>query len=253
MPIVKKNAIINGTPYLHDVGVNAGKSLGNVAKLTYAVNLDKKVSPNFQGGGGNDDVFYQFKDGTVSLEVKHLSIDLFLLALGGISAAVAAGAVADEPHTVVELDSLIAIDHLQDMSIPLTVKDSTGVTTYDEGTHYLRKRGGIIPLSNDGVAILNGIDVGDTVKIGYTKHKHQRVQALINTITEKGLLFDGINERTNAPWMGRWHRIGWGPTKSLEFISQDFMSFVLEGEILKYEGITDPTKSQFLELLVGDL
>lgn len=252
--IEKRSAIINGTPWIHALGVNAGTSLGNLGKLTYNCNIEKLTVANLEGGGGNADVYYRFKDGQISLECKQLSIDLFLLAFGGIAQSVAAGAVADEAHTVVALDKLIMIDHLQDMSVALTVESSDGVTTYTEGTHYIRKRGGIIPLADAaGAALVGGIKAGDTLNISYTKHKHQRVQALMNTITERGLYFDGRNERTGAPWAARFHRLGFSPSKTFEFIGDQFMSFTLEGEMLAWDGITDPTKSPFLEMLVGDL
>lgn len=244
---IKKTAIINGTPYIRAVGVNAGEALGNVGKLTVTANFDKKTVANFEGGGGNNDAFSMFKDGSVSLECRQVSIALLEIALGGPSAAVAAGAVPDETHTVVSLDRLIMLDHMQDMSVALTVTSNDGATTYVEGTDYLRKRAGVIPLSE------GGITAASVLKFAYTKHKHQRVQALINTVTEKGLLFDGRNERSGAPWLGNFHRVAFGPTKTLEFIGDDFLNWSIEGEILAYDGITDPAKSQFYELLVGDL
>lgn len=245
----KRTAIVNGTPWLFPVGVNSGESLGNVSKMTVEANYDKKTLPNYQGGGGNDDVFYKFKDGSIKLECRHLSVSLLLMALGGEAEAVAAGAVADEPHVVHQLGNLIALDSMQDMAEPMTVTNAAGDVTYDVGVHYLRKRAGIVPL-----AVANGgIALNAEIKVSYTKHKHQRVQALINSVTEKGLLFDGANERTGSPWCGRFHRVGWQPTKTLEFIGDDFLNWSLEGEILAWDGITDPAKSPFYELLVGDL
>lgn len=247
MALVKKTAIINGTPYLGDVGVNASEPLGNSTKLSVALNYDKKTIANMEGGGGNNDSFSRFKDGTISLEARQVSVAMLLIALGGTSESVASGAVAAESHTVVALDKLIQLDHMQDMAIPLIVTDATATTTFVEGTDYIRKRAGLIPLTTGDIV------AADVLKCGYTKHKHQRVQALINTVTEKGLLFDGINERTGAPWLGKFHRVAWAPTKSLEFIGEDFLNWTIEGEILAYDGITDPAKSQFYELLVGDL
>lgn len=243
-----KTAIIKGTPYISDVGVNAGKPLGNTSKLTYAQTTDTKDLPDFQNpGGGLDDTMDRIKEATVTLSCRHVSIAVLTLALGGTAAAVAAGAVAAEPHTVVELDSLISLDHLQDMSIPLTVKDEAGLVTYVEGTDYLRKRGGIIPITGGNIAAAN------VVKIGYTKAKHQRIQALVSLIQEKRMHFDGINERSNKPWAAIFHRIKFGPAKNIELIGDDFMSFDIEGKLLKDESVTDPAKSQYMELLVGDL
>lgn len=246
MPI-KKTAILNGTPSISAVGVNAYESLGNVGKLTVTANFEEKSVPNYEGGGGDNDAFSKFKDGSVSLDCRQVSIALFEIALGGTPDAVAAGAVAAELHTVVELDKLIMLDHMQDMDIPLTVESNVGATVYVEGVDFIRKRAGIIPLSEGDIL------AAEVLKVGYTKHKHQRIQALINTVTEKGLLFDGRNERSGAPWLGKFHRIAFGPTKTLEFIGDDFLNWTIEGKILAYDGITDPAKSQFYEVLVGDL
>lgn len=243
-----KSAILAGTPYISAVGVNAGESLGNTSKMTLAITTEKKEIANFQGGGGNDDSFEKFKSGTLSLSCRHVTLATLTKALGATAAAVAAGAIVDEAHTVVALDTLIALDHLQDMSIALTVENDAGTTTYTEGTHYIRKRAGIIPIAASG-----GMTAADTIKISYSKSKHARFQGLVNLIQESRLLFDGINERSNQPWMAVFHRVKWSPAKSFEFIGEDFASFDIEGEILAYEGITTPGKSQFYELLVGDL
>lgn len=241
-----KTAILSGTPYISPVGVNAGESLGNTSKLTVAITTEKKELPNYQGGGGNDDSFEKFQSGTVTLACRHVSLAMLTKALGASAEAVAAGAVADEAHTVVALDRLIALDHLQDMAETLTV--TAGATTYTEGTHYLRVRAGIIPLTAVG-----GMAADADIEISYTKAKHTRFQALVNLIQENRLLFDGINERSNKSWMGIFHRVKWGPAKSLELIGEDFASFDIEGEILAYDGITTAGKSRFYELLVGDL
>ena len=90
------------------VGVNAGESLGNTSKMTLAITTEKKEVANYQGGGGNDDAFEKFKSGTLSLSCRHVTLATLTKALGATAAAVAAGAVADEVHTVVALDTLIA-------------------------------------------------------------------------------------------------------------------------------------------------
>lgn len=247
MATVKKTAIINGTPYVSPVGVNAGESLGNTSKLSVAIAVDKKELPNYQGGGGNDDAFERFKSGTISLSARHVSISVLEMALGGTATAVAAGAVADEEHEVIEVGKLLSLDHMQDMSASLTVTPSAGGAALEEGVDYIRKRAGIIPIEGGGIA------AGTELSFAYTKHKHQRIQALLSTVTERGLLFDGINERTNKPWVARFHRVSFGVAKSLEFIGEDFASFEVEGEILAADHVTETGKSRFYEVLVGDL
>lgn len=244
-----KSAILAGTPYLMPVGVNSGDAFGNVGKLSLAISTEKKELPNYQGGGGNDDSFERFKSGTVTLTARHVSLAVLTTALGATATAVASALVTDEPQVVVNTDQLIATKFMQDMSAAMTVKNQAGTTTYVEGTHYLRKRAGIVPIG--GAA--GGIVKDDNIKITYTKHKHTIFQGLVNLIQETGLLFDGINERSGNPWRGKFHRVKWGPAKSLDFIGDDFASFEIEGEILAYDGITGAGLSPFFTVEVGDL
>lgn len=242
-----KTAILNGTAYITPLGINSGESLGNSSKLTYTIETEKKELPNYQGGGGNDDVFEKFKTGRVSLECRHVSLSVLKLALGATATSVASGAVADEPQTVVALDRLIVLDHMQDLSQTLTVTPAAGGTPFVEGTDYIRKRAGIFPITGGGIA------VDDDLEISYTKHKHVIFQALINLITETGLVFDGENQRSGNPWLGKWHRVGWGATKTIDFIGEDFANFSIEGEVLSADFITGVGLSKFVELKVGDL
>lgn len=243
-----KSAIIKGTPYLSAVGVNAGESLGNTSKLTYTVTTEEKELPDFQNpGGGLDDAFDRFKSATVALSCRHVSVKTLELALGGTATAVLAGAVVDEVHNVVGLDKLIMLDNLPDLAVAPIVKAGTGSTVYVKDIDYTVKRVGIIPLSTG--AIVAAADL----KISYTKIKAQRVQALVNMIQENRLVFDGINERSNAPWAAVMHRVKFGPAKSVELIGDDFISFDIEGKLLAYDAITAVGKSQYMEMLVGSL
>lgn len=243
-----KSAIIKGTAYLSAVGVNAGESLGNSSKLTYAVTTEEKELADYQNpGGGLDDAFDRFKSATVSLSCRHVSIKTLELALGGTATAVAAGAIGDEVHNVVALDKLIMLDNLPDLSIPVVVKAGTGSTVYVKDVDYAVKRVGIIPLPDGD--IVSGADI----KVSYTKIKAQRVQALVNMIQENRLVFDGINERSNATWAAIMHRVKFGPAKNIELIGDDFISFDIEGKLLAYDAITAVGKSQYMEMLVGSL
>jgi len=247
MDAVGKTAIINGTPYLSPVGVNAYESLGNTTKLSLAITVDKKELPNMQGGGGNDDAFEKFKSGILSMSCRHVSIAVLEMALGGKAAAVAAGAVAAEPHTVVALDKLLLLDSMQDMSQELTVTPAAGGDAYEEGVDYIRKRTGIIPVTGGTIA------TEADLLFAYTKAAHQRIQNLLSTITERSFMFDGINERSNSPWCHRFHRVAWGIAKGFELIGEDFVSFDIEGEVLRADHITDPAMSPFYESLVGGI
>lgn len=243
---VKKSALIAGTPYFMPVGVNAGTDLGNTTKLTATHEFEKVTVPNMQGGGGNSDAFERLSAVKLAMSCRQISLTVLEAAFGGTSVAVAAAAVPQEPHDVVELGALIALDDMQDMSASLSVLPAAGGTPYVEGEDYLRVRAGLIPISGGGIA------AGSTLHCAYQKAPHRRVQALMRAVTEMGLLFDGVNERTGKPWCYKYHRVAWGVARNIEIIGEQFVSFDLEGEALAWSGVTDPAKSKFYEVLIGD-
>lgn len=232
--------ILKGTPYFNQV------ALGNTSKISYSVETETKELPDSENpGGGLDDSFERVKAAKLSFSFRRISIAMLELAFGATASTVASAAVASENHTVAALDKLIVFDHLQDMSIPLTVKK--GVTVFVEGTDYIRKRVGIIPLT--GGAIL----AADVLDVGYTKAKHVVIQGLLNLTQEGPVLLDCINERNNAPFVGAFHRVKMGVAKNVEFIGDDFVSFDIEGTVLKDSTITAAGKSQYYEIKVGAL
>lgn len=241
-----KTAIIAGTPHFAPVGVNSFTDLGNTSKITVAHEVEKVTIPNYQGGGGNDDAFERLTAVKVTLSARRVSIPLLEIALGGTASAVVAGAVADEPHTVVALGTMIALDHMQDMDATLTVEPAVSGAAFVEGVDYIRKRAGFVPIVGGGIA------ADDELVVSYTKAKHLRIQAMLSTSAERAFLFDGINERTGKPWASRYHRVAWGVAKSVELIGTEFASFDIEGEVLAWDGITAVGKSKFYEMLVGD-
>jgi hypothetical protein len=241
MAEIKKTAIINGTPYI------GGLDIGNTSSLSVGQTYEEKSLPNYQGGGGNDDSFKRLTAVTITLAARNVSVATLEAALGGTATAEAAAPVADEEHTVVAPGQLVSFVSLQDLSQTLTVTDSAGATTYVEGTDYTRKRGGIIVLAG------GAIDADDVIKVSYTRHKGQRIQALLRTANESNLEFDGINERTNKPWFARFFRVNWAPADTLELIGDDFATFTITGEVLRDETRVGVGESQFFELLVGDL
>ncbi|HMX15556.1 MAG TPA: hypothetical protein PKD29_01820 [Rhodocyclaceae bacterium] len=243
-----KTAIYKGTPYLSPVGVRAGEALGNTSQMTLSVTTEKKEVADFQNpGGGLDDSFERFKSATVAFKFRHVSATVLALALGGTATAVVAAAVANEAHTVVTLDRLIDFNHLPDPAIAPVVTNVAGTTTYVAGTDYVVKRSGIVVLST------GAITAASTIHVDYTKLKAQRIQALVNLIQEGRVLFDGVNERSNQPFVAVLHRVKFGPAKSLEFIGDDFLSFDVEGELLVDDSVTGVGLSQYMEVLVGGI
>lgn len=246
--MLKKTVILAGTPYFSPVGINAFKDMGNTTKATITHNIKDILVENGQGSGGNDDKFSRVESIKIALDCRRVSVELLEIGFGGPAAVIAAGAIAAEKHTVKALDALIMLDHMQDMSIPLVVTPDGGGDPYEPGVDYIRKRAGIEVLETGAIV------VDDVLSFSYSKAKHLRIQAMLNTATERAFMFDGINEKGGAPWTEKFHRVAWSPAKSFELVGGDqFANFQLEGDVLAWDGITDPAKSKLYELIVGEL
>lgn len=234
--------ILKGTPYFQNV------ALGLSSKISYSVETEEKDLPDSENpGGGLADSFERISSIKLAFSFRKVSVKSLELAFGGTSTAVPSAAVTDEEHTVAALDQLIALDNPQDMSVALVVKNEAGTTTYIEGTDYIRKRVGIIPLT-DGA-----ITAAAVLSFSYTKAVHVVVQGLLNLTREGPVLLDCINERNNAIFVGAFHRVKMGVAKNVEWIGDDYVSFDVEGKCLKDETITDPAKSPYYEIKVGAL
>jgi hypothetical protein len=239
MATSKRTAIINGTPFI------GGIDIGNTSQLQVAHTYEEKTLANYQGGGGNDDSFKRLTGVKITLAARNVSVATLEAALGGTATAETAGSVASETHVAGAPGTFISLDHLQDLTATLTVK--VGSTTLVEGTDYIRRRGGI-------VTVVGGdIDEDDEVDIAYTKLSGQRIQALLYTALDNGLVFDGINERTGKPWKANFYRVSWAPADNFDFIGDDFATFTITGEVLRDEARVGAGMSQFYDLLVGDL
>jgi hypothetical protein len=246
MPNHNPAAIFKGTPYLSPYGVNALESLGNTSKLSYSVDLDEKELPDFETpGGGVDTKLVRVKAAKVNLSLRKVKISNLALAFGGDAAAFTGGAVAAEAHTAGAASCLVVLDFPQDMTKELTVTPEAGGPAYEEGVDYQRVRAGIIPLEG------GAIDVDDAVKVAYTKLAGHKIEGLINLNRDFHLLFDGINEVDDAPFLGEFYKVKFGPAKGVEFIGDDFVSLDLEGTVQKDETKIGTGVSKYMNLRTG--
>lgn len=218
---------------------------GNSAKCSYSQELEQKTVPDYENpGGGNAEAFTRIKSAKISLELKKVSAKNVAVALGGNLSVIAAGAVAAEPHTVHQ-GCLVVLDKLQDLDATLTVTPAAGGDPYVEGVDYIRKRAGFIPLA-DG-------DIADAaaVKAAYTSLAGNKIEALVDLTREHRIFLDGIDEVSGDPVAPDFYRVKFSPAKSLEWIGDDFVSLVIEGELLKDETKTGVGASQYTNVKVG--
>lgn len=239
-------AIFKGTPYLSPYGMNALESLGNTSKLSYSVDLDEKELPDYENpGGGVDTKLVRVKEAKVSLALRKVPVKNLSMALGGEATAFAGGAVPDEEHAAPDLGMLVVFDFPQDMAKPLVVTPDGGGQPLVEGSDYRRVRAGIIPL------VGGAIEKGDVLNFSYAKLAGHSIEGLVNLNKDYYLLFDGINEVDDSPFLGMFYKVKFGPAKNVEFIGEDFVSLDLEGTVQKDDMKTGTGLSKYMSLRVG--
>ena len=224
-------------------GGGALVSVGNCSRLELSIDEEKKELLDFtSAGGGKANVVSRITGVTVGMTLHDISGDNLAKALRGTSTAVASASVVDESHTAY-IGGLVAFNSLPDPSQPVVVTDSSGATTYTEGTDYVRTRTGIEILSG------GSITDGQTILVDYTKAAASVVEALVNAGAEFVLVFDGLNEAQSGKAVSvRVHRLKFSPAQGLGFIGDEFAGLEISGEALKDESITTPGLSQYVQI-----
>lgn len=236
--------ILKGTPYIGLFGAaNPLLPAGNTSKCSFSIETETKELPDFQNpGGGIDDNFDRLKSSKVALSFRHMKKHVLELVTGGVATTQAAGAVTAEAHNDIALGGLIVFAKAQNLALTCTVKK--GATTYVEGTDYTRVRAGIIPLASGTMV------AGDDITVDYTGLAAESIEGQIELTREYHVVFDGINERTGNAMLADWFRVKFGPAKNIEFIGDDYISFDVEGTLLKDESKTGTGISQYYKLRV---
>jgi hypothetical protein len=238
--------IIRGTAYLGK-GSGALLAAGNASKCSYSIETEDKELPDYQNpGGGLDDSFTRLKSSRIAFSFRHLKKHILELVTGGTSTAETVTTVTDEAHNDVVLGGLIATAKAMDTSVAPVVK--VGAATKAAGTDYTVVRAGIILPATGGTIL-----AGDDVLISYTSIAAGEIQGMLSVADDYHVIFDGINERTNLPILADWFRVQFGPAKNIEFIGDDYVSFDVEGKLLKDETKTGTGVSQYYTLRIGGL
>jgi len=221
-----------------------GRFMGNVSKFTYGGEEEKVELPDFTSvGGGNYDSVSRIKAMKIAIDVNDFSAENVSMGLFGTVAAVAAGAIIDEPITArAQLDRLVPTAFMVDTTVAPVVTHSTGTPTYTPNVDYTVSAAGITPLST------GSISADEALLIDYTKRALNVIHALTSSAQEFELVFEGLNEAgTQQPTNIRAYKVKFGPSEN-EAVGSDFGVITLEGEALKDLTKTDVGVSQFLDI-----
>jgi hypothetical protein len=262
--------ILNGTPYI------GGEDIGNTSKLSVSCAFTELSLRNYRGGGGNDACMKRLDSISLALDARNVSLKVLEAALGGVATMESRGAlIPGESHPVSPecLGRLIPTRRLQDMGATLAVTHSESgelvpLDANGEGD-FRRAHRAIIRayMSFHHTALFNpkktAFANARRWKGGHSKAaewqncprhlaRATRIQAMLRQGFESDLFFDGQNEVTGGKWIGRFYRVHWSPTESVDLIGEDFAAFSISGEVLADETRNGTTESRFYELAIGE-
>ena len=217
--------------------------IGEVSELEISVDTNKKELPSSsQTGGGLADSVARISGVTMTMNVNSLSPENIAIALRGDASLIASATVTDEAHTAYP-GALVKFNKVPDLSETITVTGDGGTPTYIADTDYT--------LSPAGIRILAGgsISASTDIEVSYVSKAHNAVEMLTNSGDEYRLVFEGLNEASSDdPVLVTMHRCKFEPTSGLGFISDDFGSLSLAGDVLKDPAITAAGLSKFAKV-----
>lgn len=236
------------TIYVKEKGqiLTGAVSLGNCSQLDLAFNENKLEQKDYQGAGGATiNTVANVESVVATVTALSLHPENVKLALRGLLAKNAAGAVTDEP-AVAFPDGYIKFKFPYDKSVAPTVTDQSGGTTYVEGRDYELKNAGILILSGTGATITSP---NTAIKLSYTKADSTTVEALMEATKDYEVFFDGLNEAESGKAVAiEMYKVKFNYTQALALISDDFGSLPMTFDILKDDSITSASKSKFLSI-----
>ncbi|OQW92827.1 MAG: hypothetical protein BWK78_00425 [Thiotrichaceae bacterium IS1] len=161
---------------------------------------------------------------------------LAIALMGTVTVETVAGSTVDDEAVTVTHDQFIALAH-QNISA-VTVTDSTGVTTYTEGTDYE------LNLSLGWISALSTGVIADSasIKVSYT-------YAASNAFTVKGntqsiikceVMLDGINKADGQKVVFHAHRWAVSPSSAMDLLGDEFVSSELSGTLELPAGKDEP-------------
>lgn len=235
----------SGKVYIKEYGASAGLiEVGNCSALNFSITEETKELKDFtQGGGGTYNEVRRVSAVEMNMTMHDLSADNLARVLFGTSAAIASAAVTDEVHTAYQ-GAFVPFNFIPTATDPV-VTDNAGTTTYVKDTDYNVRPGGIYIIT--GGAITNA----STIKIDYTKAGANVVEALLNSVKEYELLFDGLNEaRSGKSTVVAAHRVKIGAMQNLSLIGDEFSALEVSGKLLKDTTKNGTSVSQYFKVQI---
>lgn len=238
MAFAKRTFMGKGKVYIGVAGSNNLQRIGNVSKLTLAIEEEIKELGDYESaGGGVADSVSRIKSASASLTLHSLNKENLAIAIFGSASAVAGSTVTNEAH-VSKKGALLRTAKVNPTTV--LVSGAAGTPVYVANTDYIVTGGGIYIPDTSSIADETPLEVD------YTYGAQNVVEALTNSALDYTLVLDGINEADSGkPCVVDLWRIKFSPAKGLDLIADDFAQLELEGKILSDETRPGGTSKYF--------
>lgn len=217
--------------------------IGNVSKLEFSFNEDKKELQDYrQASGGLQNSVSRISAVTAEMTLHDFSAENLAMAFRGTATAVSTGAVSNESITA-KVGALVPTAHLLDPAQTVTVTTDPAGITYAVGVDYEVKAAGILILAG------GSISDDESLLISYTQDAALVVQTLVSAGQEFMLYFDGLNEaQSGRSVVSKVHRCKFSPAQNFGLLGDDFASFDVTVDVLADASITTAGLSQFFQV-----
>lgn len=197
--------------------------VGNVSELTISPSVNERRLLNYMdASGGNCATSTKIESVNLSMTAWNFCPRNLALLSGGTHTDSTGAAITGETH-VAYLGGLLSFNEMYDKTVAPVI--SAGGTPLVADTDY--------ELTETGAIIKNGIADGDTVTVSYTSVDSFSIQSLTDLGKEFMVVFEGLNEATSGK-RAKVTAFRFKPTpgESIPWISDDFASSTLSGELL---------------------
>lgn len=229
----------SGKIYVREYGASeALVEVGNCSALNLSPQEDVKTLLNFtEPGGGTQNEVTRITGVELSYTFHDFSAANLARALRGAASSVAGGAVTGEEHAAYA-GGFVKLAKIPDTGASITVKDeATGSTTYEAGTDYEVRAGGIFILP--GTSIPAPLAGAANITVDYTAVSSKKVQALVESDKQYEFVFAGLNEaRSGKVAVIHCFRVNHGVMTQFAAIGQEHGAGEVSGKLM-----IDTTKS----------
>jgi hypothetical protein len=219
-------------------------SLGELGAAPFSFNTQKATMASGNSTvGGNAETYTHFSDGSIELQLKHITAQNLALGLNAELVTVAATPITGEAHKAYT-GGFVPSENLIDITQPVVLKK--GATVIDTDDYTVRVDG----IEYAASFTTAGLITADDVTWDYTPIGGYNIEALVNSAPEKRLLYTGHARNLGKYSSAKVWRCKPELVNSLQTVvtNNEYMDITLRFEILEDPTITEPGLSKFQKL-----